>query len=60
MQRYARVRRATVEKVRSIQDPDLERIGRHPYLGMATLTDIIKLIYRHNQIHQRDFRKMLA
>jgi hypothetical protein len=60
MQEYERVRQATVEKVSRLQAEDLERVGRHPYLGVATLADIIKLIYRHNQIHQRDFRKLIA
>ncbi len=57
---YEQVRRATIEKVRSLQDEDLERVGRHPFLGVALLSDIIKLIYRHNQIHQRDFRKLIS
>jgi hypothetical protein len=36
---------------------DLAKIGRHPFLGEASLEDIIKLIYRHNQIHLRDVRR---
>lgn len=59
MRQYERVRKATIEKVSQLQAEDLARIGRHPYLGVATLADIIKLIYRHNQIHQRDFRKLI-
>ncbi|HEY2980909.1 MAG TPA: DinB family protein [Anaerolineales bacterium] len=39
-------------------DPlDLERVGRHPYLGKTTLAEMIKMIYRHDQIHFRDVRK---
>ncbi len=37
--------------VASISQADLTEEGRHPYLGVAPLTDMIKLIYRHNQIH---------
>ena len=59
MLQYEQVRRATIEKVRALPDQDLEKVGRHPYLGVASLADIIKLIYRHNQIHQRDFRKLI-
>ena len=39
---------------------DLPKVGRHPFLGAAPLEDIIKLLYRHNQIHQRDVRRLLS
>jgi hypothetical protein len=39
---------------------DLVKTGRHPWLGIAPLEDMIQLLYRHNQIHQRDIRKLLA
>jgi hypothetical protein len=31
--------------------------GRHPFLGRAPLSEIIKIIYRHNQIHLREIRQ---
>jgi hypothetical protein len=57
---YEQTRWATIEKVKKLEVEDLERVGRHPFLGLASLSDIIKLIYRHNQIHQRDFRKLIT
>ena len=53
-------RRANVELVSHLNPDDLSRVGRHPYLGQAPLEDIIKLLYRHVQIHQRDVRRLLA
>lgn len=53
-------RQRTAEFVARLQPADLERQGRHPFLGMAPLNEIIKLIYRHNQIHQREIRKALS
>jgi hypothetical protein len=50
-------RNSLVRLVRGMQESDLEKVGRHPFLGMAPLQDIIKLIYRHNQIHLRDMRR---
>jgi DinB superfamily len=41
-----------------ITPEDLDRQGRHPFLGLASLSDMIKLIYRHNQIHLRDIRRL--
>jgi hypothetical protein len=53
-------RQQTAALVESLQPSDLERQGRHPFLGMAPLSEIIKIIYRHNQIHQREIRKALS
>jgi hypothetical protein len=46
--------------VAEMDNNDLEIQGRHPFLGVAPLSDIIKLIYRHNQIHIREIRKTLT
>jgi uncharacterized damage-inducible protein DinB len=58
--KFEESRQASVELVERMQTADLSRVGRHPFLGQAALGDIIKLLYRHNQIHQRDIRKSLA
>ncbi len=60
MQRFSDLRQGTVKLVAGMQSNDLEKQGRHPFLGVAPLSDIIKLIYRHNQIHIREIRKNLA
>jgi hypothetical protein len=38
---------------------DLSRPARHPFLGATTLLEVLKLLYRHNQIHQRDIRRSI-
>lgn len=58
--RFSDQRRATIEWLRGLNPDDLARTGRHPWLGVAPLDEIIQLMYRHNQIHQRDIRKLLA
>jgi hypothetical protein len=60
MLRFSDVRQQTVELVAGMENSDLDKQGRHPFLGVASLADIIKLIYRHNQIHIREVRKILA
>ena len=57
---FRKNRQQTAEVVHSLAIQDLERTGRHPYLGIAPLTEIIKIIYRHNQIHIREIRKALS
>lgn len=60
VERFASLRVKTVELVKQVSENELSQIGRHPFFGMVTLEDMIKLIYRHNQIHQRDIRRNLA
>lgn len=56
---FSEQRDRTAALVSGLTEDDLQRIGRHPFLGPASVLDIIKLIYRHNQIHQRDLRRTL-
>lgn len=56
---YQQARQRNVELVSGLSQIDLTIEGRHPFLGVVPLTDMIKLIYRHNQIHLRDIRKRL-
>lgn len=54
------LRQKNAEIVSKMTSDDLDRRGRHPFLGEATLRDMIKLIYRHNQIHLRDIRRAMG
>mgnify|MGYP000480603272 CR=1 FL=1 len=60
LEEFSQSRRQSVDFVAGLQAQDLEKQGRHPFLGMAPLAEMIKLMYRHTQIHQRDIRKSLA
>ena len=58
--RFSTARHRIADRVAQLSETDLTRQGRHPFLGVAPLEDILKLIYRHNQIHLRDLRRVLA
>lgn len=60
MGRFFDVREGTIKLVSEMDNLDLTKKGRHPFLGVSSLADIIKLIYRHNQIHIREVRKILT
>jgi hypothetical protein len=60
IQRFENFREITALQVSRLTDADLVKTGRHPFLGIAPLVDIIKLIYRHNLIHIRDMRRVLG
>jgi hypothetical protein len=59
LEQFADVRTDTVKWVSRLSDEDLAREGRHPFLGQVQLVEMLKMLYLHNQIHFRDFRKLV-
>ena len=59
LEQYILVRGNAVEWVSGLSEEELLIEGRHPFLGMVPLTEMIKMLYLHNQIHFRDFRKLV-
>lgn len=60
LDQFTAQRHRSTQRVAHMCIEDLHKVGRHPFLGEAPLEEIIKLLYRHNQIHQRDVRKLLS
>jgi len=59
LQDYREARGQMVELVRSLGAPELDRVERHPFLGVTSLREMIKMVYIHNQTHYRDIRRAL-
>ena len=59
VRQFEEERARTVEVVSHMADSDFDRIGRHPWFGKVPLEQMLKLIYRHTMIHERDIRKAL-
>ena len=60
LQTFDESRARTIGLARRLRPEDLSRRGRHPWFGETEIGDMLKLIHRHNQLHQRDIRKVLA
>ncbi len=56
---FEAIRAETVKLVSQMQDADFDRLGRHPWFGRVPLENMLKLIYRHTMLHERDIRKAL-
>lgn len=56
---FGAARAEMADWVAGLTPADLEKTGRHPFLGQTSLGEMIKMLYRHNQIHQRDIRKTI-
>ncbi len=59
LDQFEEARAAMVAFVARLTDADLDREGRHPYFGVDKIEKWMKLVYRHNMIHERDIRKAL-
>jgi hypothetical protein len=60
IEQFRQERENCIALVHRLSQEDLQKSGRHPWLGVAPVEEIVKLLYRHNQIHLRDIRKALA
>jgi hypothetical protein len=59
LEQYKAIRSDAVGWTLSLSESDLEKVGRHPFLGMTTLREMIKMLYIHNLTHYRDMKKVL-
>ncbi|MDW8325754.1 MAG: DinB family protein [Anaerolineales bacterium] len=59
LEQFKSARAQTVALVASMTDADLNRRAYHPFLGQTTLEQILKLLYRHAMLHERDARRAL-
>lgn len=59
LEQYKDVRANSVAWVSGLKESELEIIGRHPFLEMTTIREMIKMLYIHNLSHYRDMKKVL-
>jgi hypothetical protein len=59
LKQYQEVRANSIAWVSNLKEVELEIKGRHPFLGLTTIREMIKMLYIHNQTHYRDMKKTL-
>ncbi|MGE5775214.1 MAG: DinB family protein, partial [Chloroflexota bacterium] len=59
LEQYKSIRAEAVAWTSGLSDADLDKQGRHPFLGMTTLREMVKMLYIHNLTHYRDMKKIL-
>lgn len=60
IEQFGRERENCITLIHRLSQEDLQKSGRHPWLGVVPVEEIVKLLYRHNQIHLRDIRKAVS
>jgi uncharacterized damage-inducible protein DinB len=59
LEQFVEVRAYSADWVSGLAAEELSIEGRHPFLGQVPLVEMLKMLYLHNQIHFRDFRKLV-
>ena len=59
LEQYKEVRANSITWVSGLKSEELEIKGRHPFLNVTTIREMIKMLYIHNQTHYRDMKKVL-
>lgn len=59
LEQYRQVRGNSIAWVSGLKENELEIVGRHPFLEMTTIREMIKMLYIHNMTHYRDMKKTL-
>jgi len=59
IEQYKQIRASSIAWVSGLQEQELEIIGRHPFLQMTTIREMIKMLYIHNLTHYRDMKKAI-
>jgi hypothetical protein len=60
LEQYKTIRAESVAWTSGLSEDDLEKRGRHPFLGMTTIREMIKMLYIHNLTHYRDMKKVIT
>ena len=59
IEQYKQVRDNSIAWVAGLKPEELEIVGRHPFLQMTTIREMIKMLYIHNMTHFRDMKKAM-
>ena len=60
LEQYKSVRANSIAWVSNLKESELEITGRHPFLELTSIHEMVKMLYLHNQIHYRDLKKVLS
>jgi uncharacterized damage-inducible protein DinB len=60
LEQYKQIRANSIAWVSGLQEHELEIVGRHPFLQMTTIREMIKMLYIHNLTHYRDMKKAIT
>lgn len=59
IEQFKQIRENSIAWVSGLKEEELDIMGRHPFLHMTTIREMIKMLYIHNMTHVRDMKKAM-
>jgi uncharacterized damage-inducible protein DinB len=59
LEQFKAIRAESVAWTSGLSEDDLQKRGRHPFLGIAPIREMIRMLCIHNLNHYRDMKKVL-
>jgi hypothetical protein len=59
LEQFKAIRAESVAWTSGLAEDELEIQGRHPFLGVTTIREMVKMLYIHNLTHYRDMKRAL-
>lgn len=59
LEQYKQIRANSIAWVSGLKEEELEIMGRHPFLEITSIREMIKMLYIHNMTHYRDMKKSM-
>ena len=56
LEKFEERRKSTIQMVTRLAEKEFDMWGRHPFLGESQIKDMLKLMFLHIRIHERDIR----
>ena len=59
LEKFKKNRNKNIEMIKNFSDNDFKAVGSHPYFGEAEVSEMIKLMIIHINLHIRDIRRTI-
>ena len=59
LENFSKNRIINIEMIKEFREEDFRAVGNHPYFGKAEISEMIKLMLIHINLHIRDIRKTI-
>ena len=59
VEKFSYLRAETIKKIEKLSEDDYDMVGRHPFLGEATVKDMFRIMNVNVKVHIRDIQRVL-
>ena len=59
IEKFSHLRAETIRNIEKLSEDDFEKVGRHPFLGEATVKEMFRIMNNNVNVHIRDIQRVL-